>query len=65
MGFLSSLFGGNKEDKGLREALALIHRIIDNEKCQLEQLNPVIKEMIESAPAYDKASYSTDLRGVK
>jgi len=54
MGFLSSLFGGNKEDKALREALALINRIIDDEKFQLEHLNPIMKEMIESAPAYDK-----------
>jgi hypothetical protein len=54
MGFLTNLFGGNKEDKALREALALINRIIDDEKFQLEHLNPVMKEMIESAPAYDK-----------
>lgn len=54
MGFFSNLFGGNKEDKALREALGLIHRIIDDEKYQLELLNPVMKEMIESAPAYDK-----------
>lgn len=54
MGFLSKLFGGNKEDKALREALGLIHRIIDDEKFQLEHLNPVMKEMILSAPAYDK-----------
>jgi hypothetical protein len=54
MGFLSNLFGGNKEDKALREALGLINRIIQDEKYQLELLNPVMKEMIESAPAYDK-----------
>lgn len=54
MGFLSNLFGGNKEDKALREAFGLINRMIDDEKFQLELLNPVRKEMIESAPAYDK-----------
>ncbi|MDR2012495.1 MAG: hypothetical protein LBQ20_05530 [Rhodanobacter sp.] len=54
MGFLSNLFVGNKEDKALREALGLIHRIIDDEKYQLELLNPVMKEMIESALAFDK-----------
>ncbi len=54
MGFLSNLFGGNKEDKALREMLAQIHRILDDEKYQLELLNPIMKEMIESAPAYDK-----------
>ena len=29
MGFLSNLFGGNKEDKALREALAHIQRTTD------------------------------------
>jgi hypothetical protein len=59
MGFLSNLFGGNKEDKALREALGLINRMIDDEKFQLELLNPLMKEMIESAPAYDKAPNGT------
>lgn len=54
MGFLSNLFGENKEDKALREALGLMNRMIDDEKFQLELLNPVMKKMIESAPAYDK-----------
>jgi hypothetical protein len=54
MGFFANLFGGNKDDKTLRDALGLINRMIDDEKFQLEFLNPVMKEMIESAPAYDK-----------
>jgi hypothetical protein len=54
MGFLSNLFGGSKEDKALRSAMAHIHRIIDDEKFQLELLHPVMKEVLESAPAYDK-----------
>src|SRR3546814_4710481 len=54
MGFLSNLFGGNKEDKALREALAHIHRILDDEKFQLELVHPMMKVMLESAPAYDK-----------
>lgn len=54
MGFLSNLFGGTKEDKALREALAHIHRILDDEKFQLELVHPVMKTMLESAPAYDK-----------
>lgn len=54
MGFLSNLFGGNKEDKALREALAHIHRILDDEKFQLELVHPMMKAMLESAPAYDK-----------
>ena len=54
MGFLSNLFGGNKEDNALREALAHIHRILDDEKFQLELVHPMMKAMLESAPAYDK-----------
>lgn len=54
MGFLSNLFGGNKEDKALREVFAHIHRILDDEKFQLELVNPVIRALMESAPAYDK-----------
>lgn len=45
MGFLSNLFGGNKEDKALREALAHIHRILDDEKFQLELVHPAMKAM--------------------
>ena len=54
MGFLSNLFGGNEEDKALREAMAHIHRILDDEKFQLELVHPAMKSMLESAPAYDK-----------
>ena len=54
MGFLSSLFGGNKEEKALREALLHIQRILDDEKFQLELVHPAMKAMLESAPAYDQ-----------
>jgi len=54
MGFLSNLFGGNKEDKALREAMAHIHRILDDEQFQLELVHPAMKSMLESAPAYDR-----------
>ena len=54
MGFLSNLFGGNKKDKALREAMAHIHRILEDEKFQLELVHPVLKSMLESAPAYDQ-----------
>lgn len=54
MGFLSNLFGGNKQDKALREAMAHIHRILDDEKFQLELVHPAMRLMLESAPAYDK-----------
>ena len=54
MGFLSNLFGGNKEDKALREALAHIHRILDDDAFQLELVHPAMKALLESAPAYDR-----------
>tara|TARA_R110002124_G_C8965360_1_gene514478 strand:+ start:2305 stop:2949 length:645 start_codon:yes stop_codon:yes gene_type:complete len=54
MGFISKLFGGNKEDKALREAFEQIRRILEDEKFQLDMIHPVMKEMIESRPAYDK-----------
>lgn len=54
MGFLSKLFGENKEEKALREAIAHIHRILEDEKFQLNLVHPAMKAMLESAPAYDK-----------
>jgi len=62
MGFLSTLFGGSMEDKELRDALALVNRIIDDETFQLEHLNPMIREMIESASAYDSGTVSVKPR---
>lgn len=53
MGFLSKLFGENKQDNSLREALAQINRILEDEKFQLELIHPAMKAMLESAPAYD------------
>lgn len=63
MGFLSNLFGGNKEDKALREAVAHIHRILDDEKFQLELINPAMRSMLKSAPAYDKDPNGTGAFG--
>jgi hypothetical protein len=54
MGFISKLFGGNEEDKALREAFEQIRRILEDEKFQLDMIHPVMKEMIETRPAYDK-----------
>lgn len=54
MGFFSNLFGGNKEEKALRDAFAQIHRILDDEQFQLELVHPAMRAMLESAPAYDK-----------
>lgn len=59
MGFLSNLFGGNKENKALREAFGLIHRVIDDEKYQLELLPPALKAILESAPACNENPNST------
>lgn len=54
MGFFSDLFRGNKEERALREAMAQIHRILDDEAFQLEIVHPEMKAMLESAPAYDQ-----------
>src|SRR3546814_4374177 len=50
----SDVCSSDLEDKSLREALAHIHRILDVEKFQLELVHPMMKVMLESAPAYDK-----------
>jgi len=54
MGFLSNLFGEKKEDKALKEALGLIHRILEDEQYQLEMTGPALKEMIAKCPVYDR-----------
>ena len=59
MGFMSKLFGGNKQDKALREAFEQIRRILEDEKFQLDMIHPVMKQMIESRPAYDKDPNAT------
>jgi len=54
MGFLSGLFGGNQQDKALREALGHIMKILEDEEFQLDLLPPSMKEMLKNCPAYDK-----------
>ena len=54
MGFISKLFGGNKEDNSLREAFEQIRRILEDEQFQLDMIHPAMKAMIESRPAYDQ-----------
>lgn len=54
MGFISKLFGGNKEDKALREAFEQIRRILEDEQFQLELIHPAMKAIIESRSAYDR-----------
>lgn len=54
MGIFSKLFGEREAAKTLHEAFALINRMIDDEKFQLEHLSPAIRQIIEAAPAYDK-----------
>jgi hypothetical protein len=63
MGFLSNLFGENKEDKALGEALAQIHRILDDEAFQLELIHPEMKAILKLAPSYDKDPNGTGLFG--
>lgn len=59
MGFFASLFGGNKQDKALRDAFAHIRRLLDDEAFQLEFMHPMMRETLKSAPAYDKAPDGT------
>ena len=54
MGFLSGLFGGNKQDKALKQAFEQIRRILEDEEFQLDLIHPSMKEMIKNCPAYDK-----------
>lgn len=54
MGFISRLFGGNKEDKALRDVFEHIRRILDDENFQNDLVHPAVREMLLSAPAYDK-----------
>ena len=54
MAFISKLFGGNKEDNALREAFEQIRRILEDEQFQLDMIQPAMKAMIESRPAYDQ-----------
>ena len=49
MGFISKLFGGNKEDKALREAFEQIRRIIEDEQFQLDMIHPVMKKRLSLA----------------
>ena len=55
MKFLSSIFGGKKEDRALHDAFAKIRRIIEDEQFQLELVPPAVRELLESRPAYDKS----------
>ena len=44
MGFLSGLFGGNKQDKALQQAFEHIKRVLEDEEFQLDLINPAMKE---------------------
>ncbi len=50
MGFLSVLFGGNKQDKALQQAFEHIKRVLEDEEFQLDLINPAMKEMIKNCP---------------
>lgn len=63
MRFLSKIFGENKQDNSLREALVQINRILEDEKFQLELIHPAMKAMLEIAPAYDKDPNGSGLFG--
>jgi hypothetical protein len=54
MGFLSNLFGGNKEQKALEEAFGHIRRILDDEEFQLNMVQPALQELIKGGSAFDR-----------
>ena len=54
MGILSSLFGGSKEDKALKQVFEQIRRILEDEQFQLEMMHPKMREIIETRPSYDR-----------
>ncbi len=58
MGFLSSIFG-HKEESPLEQAIKEVRRIIEDEKYQLEMLNPMVLELIESGESCDEISNSS------
>lgn len=59
MKFLSSIFGGKKDDRALHDAFAKIRRIIEDEQFQLEMVPPAVRTLLKSRPAYDKAPDGT------
>lgn len=59
MKFLSSIFGGKKDDRALHDAFAKIRRIIEDEQFQLEMVPPAVRTLLELRPAYDKAPDGT------
>ena len=63
MKFLSSIFGGKKDDRALHDAFAKIRRIIEDEQFQLEMVPPAVRTLLESRPAYDKAPDGTGPSG--
>lgn len=54
MGLISKLFGGNKANSALHDAFAQIRLVLDDEQFQNNLVHPTMKELLLSAPAYDK-----------
>lgn len=54
MGFISNIFGGNKEQKALQEVFRHIQRILEDEEFQLDLIHPAMKDAIKASPAYDQ-----------
>ena len=62
MKFLSKIFGGGEGEKDkatLRAAFDRIQRILEDEELQLEMVNPAIRDILKTAPAYDKRPGAT------
>ena len=54
MGFLSKMLERYTAKKILMDGVRQIHRLINDEKLQLQLLNPEIRGMVEAGPAWDK-----------
>lgn len=46
MGFLSGLFGGNKQDKALKQAFEQIRRILEDEEFHPTQKRPMLRRLL-------------------
>jgi len=54
VGFLSNVFGGDKQEDALKEAFTLIKRILEDESFQIELMPPAMREILASRPSFDQ-----------
>jgi hypothetical protein len=54
MGLFSKLLGESEEDKAVKAVVNKMRLFLDNEKIQLEYMNPELRRMLLECPAYDR-----------